>query len=89
MVQDCSQDTAMACDRLHGVLVAQQKVVVESEALAGEDGMTKADAGLGSNPKAFVCHHIKTFLTGSKRTMDAPNVRSPGRGERFFVPARN
>ena len=88
MVQDCSQDTAMACDRLHGVLVAQQKVVVESEALAGEDGMTKADAGLGSNPKAFVCHHIKTFLTDSNRKC-AANVRSPGRGERFRVPARN
>jgi hypothetical protein len=34
MVQDCSQDTAMACDRLHGVLVAQQKVV-PNEQLAG------------------------------------------------------
>jgi hypothetical protein len=77
----------MACDRLHGVLVAQQKVVLD-EQLAGSVS-DEVGAGLGSNPKAFVCDHIKTFLTGSKRTMDAPNVRSPGRGERFFVPARN
>jgi hypothetical protein len=89
MVQDCSQDTAMACDRLHGVLVAQQKVVVESEALAGEDGMTKADAGLGSNPKAFVCYHIKTFVTDRPRNWSECSLRSPGRGERFFVPALN
>ena len=34
MVQDCSQDTAMACDRLRGVLVAQQKGV-PVERLAG------------------------------------------------------
>jgi hypothetical protein len=40
----------MGYDRLLGVLVAQQKVVVEADALAGEDGMTKADAGAGSNP---------------------------------------
>jgi hypothetical protein len=55
----------MGYDRLLGVLVAQQKVVVEADALAGEDGMTKADAGAGSNPVSISLWPYKNILDGA------------------------